>query len=464
MKPEVPRLSDRIIRTISRYSMLAGRETVLLGLSGGPDSICLLHLLDEIKDKYELTIHAVYIDHRLRPDEIPAEINLCREICAESGINLIVKSIDVKSYEKEKGLNRQEAARELRYMMFDETAFEIRADKIAVAHNADDQAETFFMRLLRGAGPKGLTGIPPVTKHIIRPLIETERSEIEEYLGSRNILYAIDSSNLKTDYIRNRIRLSLMPELKKMNPNLTSSILNTMSILREEERYLEIIVTKTLMKLISRKAQNRIELFLSPMEAMETVILRRVLRRAIAETRGLRGIGFQHIEEIIGLIKEGISGDRIYLPKDIRVIKAYSVLVITSEKPVRIAEYELQPPGEVAVKGAGTVIKASLKDMSEDFGDGKTSVLLDADLIHFPLKIRPRMEGDHFFPLGFGMRKKLQDYFVDEKVPRDERDSVPVVLSDSDIVWIAGYRADERFRVTEKTKKFLRLVIVKGRF
>ncbi|OGW32892.1 MAG: hypothetical protein A2X59_03400 [Nitrospirae bacterium GWC2_42_7] len=146
------------------------------------------------------------------------------------------------------------------------------------------------------------------------------------------------------------------------------------------------------------------------------------------------------------------------------MIKVYSVLVITSEKPLRIAEYELQPKGEVAIKGAEIVIKASFEDNAGDQGDGKTSVLLDADLIHFPLKIRPRMDGDHFFPLGFGMRKKLQDYFVDEKVPRDERDSVPVVLSGDDIVWIAGYRADERFKVTEKTKKFLRLVIVKGKF
>lgn len=453
-----------MIKTITRHSMLVGREIVLLGLSGGPDSVCLLHLLNEIKDKYNLTIHAVYVDHQLRPAEIPAEIELCRELCGKLGINFIVKAIDVRSHEKEKGLNRQEAARELRYWMFEETAFELKADRIAVAHNADDQAETFLMRLLRGAGPKGLIGIPPVTKHIIRPLIETGRSEIEAYLESRKIVCAIDSSNLKTDYIRNRIRLSVMPELKEINPNLLNSLQNTMSILQEEERYLEIIVTKTLMKLISRKAQNKIELFLSPMEAMETVILRRVLRRAIHETKGLRGIGFVHIEEIIGLIKKGISGDRIYLPKEIRVIKSYSVLVITSEKPLRISEYELEAQGEVAIKGAENVIKASFEDNADDAGDGKTSVLLDADLIHFPLKIRPRMEGDHFFPLGFGMRKKLQDYFVDEKVPRDERDSVPVVLSDNDIVWVAGYRADERFKVTEKTKKILRLVIVKGRF
>ena len=458
-------LTDKVIGTIKKYSMLAGGETVLVGLSGGPDSVCLLYLLERLKIRFNLTLNAVYINHNLRPDEIPDEIEFCRKICNKLGINFIVKSIDVRSYMKEYGINKQEAARELRYRAFDETAFEINARKIALAHNADDQAETLFMRLIRGSGPKGLSSIPPHRKNIIRPLIETERSRIEDFLDNEKIGFLIDSSNLKTDYLRNRIRLSLMPELKKLNPNLVNSLLTTISIIQEEERYFEIIVTKTLMKMISRKSKTRIELFLSPMEIMETVILRRVLRRALEETENLKGMSFIHIEDIIGLIKEGRSGDRLYLPNGIRVIKEYSVLVITSEKPFKIAEYEINVPEEVAVKGAGVVIKASYEDEERrDSGDGRSSVLLDADKMKFPLKIRPRTIGDFFFPLGFGKRKKLQDFFVDEKVPRDERDKVPVLISGDEIVWIAGYRADERFKVTEKTKKFLRLVILKGKF
>ncbi len=444
--------------------MLKGGESVLVGLSGGPDSVCLLAVLNRMKDDFHLTIHAVYVDHNLRPGETPSETAFCREVCGKMNIDFRVKSVDVKGCVKEHGINKQEAARELRYKAFYEAAQEIKADRIALAHNADDQAETIFMRLIRGAGASGLCGIPAKRGFIIRPLIEIERKDVEDFLESENLRYVVDSSNLQTDYFRNRFRLMIMPELKKMNPGLIQSVNKTVSILQEEERYLDIIVTKTLMKMISRKTGRRIELFLTPMEAMDLVILRRLLRRAIDETESLRGIGFIHIEDIIRLVKEGKSGDRIYLPKGIRVIKDYSLLVITSEKPRKIASYELHVPGEAAIVGAGLVIKASFEDAGEDFGNGKSSVLLDAAGMNLPLKLRPREPGDYFYPLGFGKRKKLQDFFVDEKIPRDERDSVPLAFSNGDIVWVAGYRADNRFRVSGSTKKFLRLVIVKGKF
>ncbi|MFZ2197473.1 MAG: tRNA lysidine(34) synthetase TilS, partial [Thermodesulfovibrionales bacterium] len=316
--------------TIKKHSMLKGGERVLVGLSGGPDSVCLLAVLNRIKDDYNLTVHAIYVNHNLRLDEIPAEIVFCKELCNEMKADFSVKSVDVKGYVKEHGINKQEAARDLRYKAFHEAAMEIGADKIALAHNADDQAETIFMRLIRGAGASGLAGMPAKRGPVIRPRVEIERRDIEAFLKRENLRYVIDSSNLQTDYFRNKFRLTIMPELKKMNPSLIQSVNRTVSILQEEERYLGIIVTKTLMKMISRKTDTRIELFLTPMESMDIVILRRVLRRALDETEGLRGISFIHIEEIIRLVKEGMSGDRIYLPRGIRVIKDYSLLVITS--------------------------------------------------------------------------------------------------------------------------------------
>jgi tRNA(Ile)-lysidine synthase len=450
--------------TIKKHSMLKGGETVLVGLSGGPDSVCLLAVLHRLKDVFNLTLHAVYVDHNLRPAETPAEIAYCMELCDDMKVDFRVKSIDVKGHVKERGGNKQEAARDLRYRAFHEAALEIRADRIGLAHNADDQAETVFMRLIRGAGASGLSGIPAKLGPVIRPLLESERRDIEDFLESENIRYVVDSSNLQVDYFRNRFRLLIMPELKKMNPNLIQGVTNTVSVLREEERYLGIIVTKTLMKMISRKTDSRIELFLSPMESMDIVILRRLLRRGLDETEGLRGISFTHLEDIIHLVKEGTSGDRIYLPKGIRVIRDYSLLVITSERPRTIASHEMNVPGEVAIVGAGVVVKASFEEKGEDFGDGRRSVLLDAGSMDFPLRIRPRRPGDCFFPYGFGKRKKLQDFFVDEKVPRDDRDTIPLVLTGDNIIWVAGYRADDRYRVTESTKKFLRLVIVKGKF
>jgi len=457
-------LREKAEHTIRKNSLLAEGDSVLVGFSGGPDSACLLYLLHTLKEKYRLRIHALYINHNLRPGEVPTEIAFCRQFCDNLGVPFMVESIDVISFSEEHGMNKQEAARELRYQVFGKAAADIRADKVALAHNADDQAETLLMRLVRGAGPAGLSGIPVRRGNIIRPLLEIGRKEIELFHANRNIVPVMDSSNLKEDYFRNMVRARLMPMLKQANPKLLQSLGHTMEILREEERFFEILVTKTLMKLISRKSQKRIELFLSPLEAMETVILRRVLRRAISETEGLKGIGFQHIEDIIALIKNGKSGDRLVLPRNIRVIKDYSLLVITSEEPLRIAEYTLDLEGKAVIVGAGYVVTAAMEEGPGQPGDGKSSELLDAEKLCFPLIVRPRRPGDFFYPMGFGRKKKLQDFLVDMKVPRDERDSIPVVVSGDAIVWIAGYRADDRFRVTEATKKFVRLGIVKGKF
>ncbi|MCG2709038.1 MAG: tRNA lysidine(34) synthetase TilS [Thermodesulfovibrionales bacterium] len=452
-------LLGQVNTAIKKHSMLFEKDRVLIGLSGGPDSVCLLHALNNLKDEYKLSLHAIYIDHGLRPDEIPAEIEFCKKLCETLGVPFLTKSVDVKSYAKEYCLNKQEAARELRYKIFEDVALEIGSSRIALAHNADDQAETFFMRILRGAGQKGLSGIPPVRGKIIRPLIEIERKDIEEFLDGISQSFIVDSSNLKKDYFRNWLRLAVMPEFKRQNPELIRTISRTSEIIREEDNYLELIVTKTLMRLIPKKTDRTIELFLVPLETMDRVILRRVLRRAIDAVKGLRGIGFVHIEDIIELVKRGNSGDRIYLPKGIRVIKGYSTLILTSEQPSKLGAYSLNVPEELALKESGILIKSSFADSAEIPCDGKSKVIIDAERIKLPLVVRARKSGDLFYPFGFGKRKKLQDFFVDEKIPRDERDSIPIVLSGNDVVWIAGYRADERFKVMSETKKIVLIEI-----
>jgi tRNA(Ile)-lysidine synthase len=465
-------LFQKIKRIIEKYFMLSGRERVLIALSGGPDSVCLLHILKKLQEEFRLDLQSLYVDHGLRPGEAVREIEFCKDLCAKFNLPFLTKKIDVKFYAREKKLNIQEAARELRYRAFEETARELNTEKIALGHTADDQAETLLMRLLRGTGPAGLSGIPPVRGKFIRPLIEVQRREIEQYLGEEKIDFIVDSSNLKRDYLRNDIRLSLMPRIKEINPNIVDTLSRTASIFREEERYFEILVAKTLMKLISRKTNSRIELFLSPLAALEKIVLRRTLRRAIDETAGLRGINFIHIEDIIELVKKGKPGDRLYLPHGIRAIKSYSTLILTSEPPVRLGVYSLEVPGEIVLKEAGILLHASVLENQEietkDFRTSApnshpatTQVLFDIDRLIFPLAVRPRKEGDFFYPLGFGKKKKLQDFFVDEKVPRDERDAIPLIVSGENIIWVVGYRGDERFKVTDKTEKILKLEVKK---
>ncbi|MEF9438517.1 MAG: tRNA lysidine(34) synthetase TilS, partial [Candidatus Mariimomonas ferrooxydans] len=290
------------LNTINKFSMLTGGDSVLIGLSGGPDSVCLLIILDKLKEDFGLTLSAVYVDHGLRPDEVEHEISFCKKLCSSLGITFFSKSVDVREYAKKKRLSKQEAARELRYQVFEAISGDVNATKISLAHNADDQAETFLMRLLRGSGPKGLSCIPPVRGKIIRPLIEIEKGEIENFLIQNSppvpdyssLPFVVDSSNRRTDYLRNWIRHKIMPELRKQNPALVKTICRVADILHEEDMYLDTVVNNTLMKLISRKRDDELELFLVPLENMKKPVLRRVIRWTINETRGLKGIDFDH--------------------------------------------------------------------------------------------------------------------------------------------------------------------------
>ncbi len=312
-------LADKVKGTIDGYAMLAENDHVLIGLSGGADSVCLAVVLHNLRKQFNLTISALYVDHGLRPDETEDEITFCRNVCSLFQITFYLKQVDVRGYSTDKSLNIQEAARELRYEAYEEIKRSSGADLIALGHTADDQAETLMMRIIRGSGRAGLAGIPPVRGNIIRPLIETERIMIEEYLSENDheiplhneMPYLIDSSNLKEHYFRNWLRNTIIKEIKGKNPAVIEDICRTADIFREEDKYLEIIVTKTLMRLISRKSNRSIELFVNPLEGLEKPILRRVLRRALKETESLRGISFVHIEEIIGLIKRGTAGDSL---------------------------------------------------------------------------------------------------------------------------------------------------------
>jgi tRNA(Ile)-lysidine synthase len=462
-------ITDRIKNTIENHRMLIPKDRVLIGLSGGADSSALTLVLWELREKLQLTLYALYIDHCLRPKETPQEIEHCQRLCRHLNIELYVEAIDVRGYCIKEGLSTQEGARELRYKCLADKAKELLCSKVALGHTAEDQTETVFMRIVRGTGVSGLAGIPPIRGMFIRPLIDVCRTEVEDYVISMvrslkidlSVPYIIESSNLKRDYLRNKIRLFLLPELKKANPSLVKTVSRLTEIVRDEEDYFNLLVTKTLMRLISRKGDGFIELFLTPMEAIDRPILRRVLRRAVDETTGLRGISFINIEEMVGLIKSGSTGARIYIGREIRVIKGYSTLIITSKRPQAIRQQTVDRPQDLVIKEAGLVLSLSEHELmtSVDYGDGKTIAVVDAAKVGYPLIIRGRQRGDLFYPLGLAKKKKLQDFFVDQKVPRDERDTVPLVTYRGEIVWVVGYRVDDRYKVDKETKRVLKFIL-----
>lgn len=449
----------KVLETIYKFNLISPQDHILVALSGGADSVCLLRILTELKASLKITLSSAYINHGLRPNEIPNEIDFCKRLCDILQIPFYTQAITITT----KG-NLQEQARTLRLEALNEIAYQIKANKIALAHHADDQAETVLMRLCSGAGLRGLAGIPILRQNIIRPLLFVSRHEIEEFhrqakIPELDIAFVTDSSNTHSHYSRNHIRHKVLPELKKLYPQLLSTIAHTSSILKEEDRYLDILTTKTMMRMISRKSDDFIELFLLPLKATDLVIARRILRRAIEATRGLKSITFSHIEDILGLLQRGSSGDRLYLPHGIRVILKYSTVLITSLPPAKLSTYSLHSAGDYPLIEAGVVLKISYCDSLEQT-HCKDTAYFDADKVRFPLTVRARQAGDKFIPAGLSRHKKLQDFFVDEKVPRDERDAVPIVTNaDGQIIWVASMRADERFAVDKKTKRILKFQV-----
>ncbi|PNX50825.1 MAG: tRNA lysidine(34) synthetase TilS [Thermoplasmata archaeon M9B2D] len=447
-------LKEKVACTISKYRLLNLNETVLIGLSGGPDSICLLHILHILSRDLKLSLHAVYVDHGLRPDDVPQEIMFCRNVCMDLKIDFDSREVNVKTHPSIKKHGLQATARELRYAALSEAAHAVKASKIALGHTKNDNGETLLINLIRGAGMKGLSGIAPARGKIIRPLLEITRQEILSFLESRGLDYINDPSNLTEKYLRNTLRRRIMPELTRLNPDIIDTLFRTGEILRQEDEYLEIQVTKSLMRLFSRKTPTRIELFLAPMETMTTILLRRVLRRALLEIKDLPTLSFHHIEAIVSLIQKGQNGDFLDLPHGLKAIRRYSLLVLTTEKPRQLKEYEFIPNQELYLEEASLVLKASTTVRPERT-DGKRNAIFDANKLQIPLIVRRRKPGDYFLPSGFGKRKKIQDFFVDQKIPRDERDTVPLICSGENIIWIVGHRTDNRFLPDSNTTNFL---------
>ncbi|MCG6552459.1 MAG: tRNA lysidine(34) synthetase TilS [Candidatus Magnetominusculus sp. LBB02] len=450
---------DKIKNTVAKYSMLNAGDTVIAALSGGADSTALLHCL--ASPGFGLRLYAVYIDHSLRPFETPGEIDFCANLCKTVGVSFYTERISLAAGKKS---NAQDALRKLRYEVLERIAIEQGAAKIAVGHNKDDQAETVLINFIRGSALAGLGGIAPCRGKIIRPLIDTTRADIEKYLIEIGTQFVTDSSNLTQKYTRNRMRLSLLPVLKTYNPNIVDTLSKNAEIIRDDNTYMERLSIKKTMTLISRKSAQKIELFLAPLQTVEKPILRRVLRTALGSVESLRGIGAVHIDDIISLIKDSPTGAVIQLPKGISAIKGYALLTITTQqRPAAVAKtYALTIPGELVVEEVGVVIRATIAGGFEKSAD-KQSLTVDGSRLASSLTVRGRLDGDYFFPMGFGRKKKVQDFFVDEKVPKDVRNSVPLVFSGGDLVWIAGVRGDDRFKPDDGTTRFVRLELLQMR-
>jgi len=338
-------IREKTKRTIERYNMLYSGETVLVGVSGGPDSMALLYLLMDIRNEYGIALKLAHLNHGFRKEAVD-EAEFVRKTAVSLGLPVIISSIDVPAIKERDGLSAQEAARKARYAFFAAAVEEAGASMVALAHTADDQAETVLMRLLRGSGPLGLSGIPPVRKIssqesgdrrqgpiIIRPLIECSRKEIEKYISERNIPFVTDSSNLKMDYMRNRVRMELLPFLEGYNPNIKETLVRTADVARRDNEFLDMEAESAYQSLIPQPSSfiptdnSGITLDFKLLKKLPEAVSSRVIRKAIKAVKGdLKRVSFQHISDILSLMDYGEGKWSLHLP-DVTVSREHDKLL-----------------------------------------------------------------------------------------------------------------------------------------
>lgn len=450
-------IKEKVLKTIQKYNMIIPNEKIVLGVSGGPDSLALLYILVSLQDELMCDFHIAHLNHKLRGEESDEDAKYVTEHACMLNLPITVETMDVRHKIKQ-GESIESGARRIRYEFFESVIDKIKADKVALGHNADDQAETVLMHFLRGSGPQGLGGIPPVRDNkYIRPLIETTRNEIEKYLKDIGIIPRIDSSNQSLDYHRNRIRLELIPLLEQeYKTSLKRILLQTGEILRSEDELLNNMAKDIIKDCIIDQNKGKVVLKISEISKHHIALRRRIIRLVIKILIGdLYGYDFEHVESVIKLMESAITGSAIVLPRGIHAEKSYDALVIQYEekKAYNFYDYKIDVPGIFEIPELRLTIKTELSFSPRIYKvKSKLQESFDFDKVTDGLHIRNRRPGDKFFPLGMKGCKKLQDFFVDEKVPRSQRDNIPILMCGNNIIWVVGYRIDERFKITENTK------------
>lgn len=464
-------IAERVRETVSRYRMFRNGESVLVAVSGGPDSVALLDVLSRLAVDWGLSLTVAHLNHMFRGAEADEDVLFVRNLAARYGLPCVAESIDVPAYRQEHGLSAQVAAREIRYRFLDETARAVDATAVALGHNADDQCETILLNFLRGTGLAGLGGIPPVRGIYVRPLIGVWRAEIEAYCRLRNLVYRQDSSNLEAIYTRNRIRHHLIPLLERdYNPGLRTALLRLGEIARAENGYLDGEAGRALnLARQSVSDEGGLSLDLDRLRELDPVICRRVLKQAWQEAAGGAQTDYKHIEDLFDLVHSPVGGRLVELPGGLTAERVRRCLVIgraagmPSSAPYAVP---LEVPGETRVPGQDWSVRAVLWDGEIDLdtvrrGQDRSRVYLDYDCLTMPLQLRNRRPGDVFSPFGLDGTVKLKKYFSDLGLPRAERDDQPLVVdARGRIVWVVGVRPADFCRITPMTKKVLFLQVV----
>lgn len=470
MPPNAGIIESRVHRFIKEYGLVSGGEKVLVAVSGGPDSVCMLKVLHGLKDILKIQLHAAHLDHCLRGGESDADAEYVGELTAKLGIACSIEKRDVGQWNKQSKLSLEEAAREVRYRFLEEVAKEVGATRVAVGHTSDDQVETTLMHYLRGAGVQGLRGlraaapIPYGSREdgiwVVRPLLKTSRREAAAYCASLDLKPRCDSSNSDTRFLRNRIRQELIPLLRQYNPEIDDALVRLADLAGEDADFIDEKAAAICGAVATRDGCLTC-LDSGKLRSLPLALQRRVFRIVLDQSYGsLKDIEAAHVEALVKLLF-GNTGKCVHLPGGIMATNERNRMVLAGPGasacpwPVLDKAYTLDVPGETRLPGWR--VTADLMDENFFREDDIFSASFDISKAGRKLTVRGRRPGDRFRPLGMAHSRKLQDFMVDSAIPRSWRDSVPIVCSPGQILWVAGWRIDDRVKVTTGTQGVLRL-------
>lgn len=439
----------KILETINTHQMASAGEHILAAVSGGADSVCLLCVLNSLKETLGIRLEAIHVHHGLRGAEADRDAGFVKDLCQQLNIPLRIVKRDVAGYAAREGVSLEEAGRILRYEAFYETARERGCEKIAVAHHLDDQAETILHHMVRGSGLRGLGGIRPVRDQIIRPLLYVSRDEILSWLDQEGLSFCQDSTNGKNHYTRNRLRNQILPLLKQeINPSAAENIARVGRLSSAADEYLTVQAEKLFAAYgVERDSQTGIPISVlkSQESIIQTYLLLHMIKKAAARSRD---ITFVHVEQVQKLAEKTV-GKQVSLPYDLTAKTDYTHLWISrgkcgqsgekEAKSLPILEYQ-QFPYEKHMK----------------IPENQYTKWFDYDKIKGTLSFRFRETGDYFL-LPSGGRKSVKSYMIDRKIPADLRGRIPLLAEGSQVLWLVGYRISEFYKVTEDTKQILQV-------
>lgn len=456
----------RVTRLIARERLLSPQDSVVIGVSGGPDSIALLLLLSEKTLNFNCI--AAYIDHGLRPDETGAEIETVRDLAVSVGAQFFCRTIPVKGYSKENGCSIEEAARILRYQAFEEIRKETGTVAIAVAHTADDQVEEFLLRMTRGCGREGLAGMRYRHGRIIRPLLDENKETLVHFLNERKIPFCLDSSNQDRGFLRNRIRLELLPALEKnYNPGIRRTIRQIMDIMREEENFLDHLTEEALAPLRQTADQpNREKLQLhTPLflfSGQHPAIRRRMLEELSWEM-GARP-GFRQIELLVSLLEKEAGGE-VHLAGGLRVKKTANGLLFFyprgrkafrgSGREITVIDEVIAGPGRYEIAAIGGILSLMKLEAVPATLAEKDMLFVDAEKIVFPLRLQSIEKGQRFTPFGASGSKKINRFLSDRGIKAENRYLYPVLTMQEQVIALPGLVIDDSLRIDTATRTVL---------